>query len=401
MSAERAVPGRPAATIPVAVALGAAAVLLVALPPGAYAGSGSDGVGLGGLSRAVCWMVLLGIALTLAASRASRGRVPGAAWVIPALGGALALGRMPVVLVGLILLAALVVPRLAELPASTGWYRVLVLAGLACAGVVAAGAGGRAHGDETIAGAVVLGFLAAAGMAPFGWHMLRWLEGAPAELAALVTATLLPGVAAALVAAQPILASLHEAQRAGLLLGGFGAATAVAGAIYAMGASDWRGLAMRTVPGEVGLALVGIAAFDTRGLQAAALTLTVLVCTRPALLFVDAIGPRRGSGLLVTAITLLGAAGLPPTLGFPARLLVLGAAARVHPAVAGLVVAAMVLELAAISIVLRRRLAEAPPPPTDRGAGSTRVLAGVTALVLLGGGVFPGVLVTYVFRLTG
>ena len=394
-------PAGGASPVVVVVALAAAAVLLVALPAGASVGGAGEGAAISGLSRAALWLVLVGSGLTVLAARAAGRAVPLSAWLIPLLGVALAAVRMPVAVVALLLVAAMVLPRLAALPASLGWSRTLVLAGLAAGAAVSAGVAGRQHGDEMIAGMLVLAVLLATGMVPFGWHMLRWLETAPAELAALVVTALLPGVVAGMAATQPLLTTLHEAQRAGWLLGGFGAATAVAGAVYAMGARDWRSLAIRTVPGELGLALVGLAAFDIRGLQAAALTLAVLACTRPALMFVDAIGPRRDAGMVVTAVALVAAAGLPPSLGFPARLLVLSAAVRIHPALAGVVVAGMVLELVAIVVLLRRRLVQPPPKTPTGGDRSAGLLAAVTSLLLVGGGLFPGFLVRYVFNLAG
>ncbi|MFN2464357.1 MAG: proton-conducting transporter membrane subunit [Candidatus Dormibacteria bacterium] len=388
--------------------LGAAAMLAIAvtflllLPAGVSLGGPGDGIGLGALSRATAWASVAAGVLTLLAARASMQEVSPAAWLLIPLALALALARMPVLLVGLLVLAGCSVPALADLPASAGWRRALLFAALAAAASIAGGSVGRQHGDELIAGLVVLSFLVAAGMLPFGWHMVRWLEGAPAPIAALVSSAVLPAVIAAAAASQPLVASLHEAQRAGAVLGWFGAATAVAGAVYAMGARDWRGLALRTLPGELGLALVGVSAFDIRGLQAAALTLLVLACTRPALVFADVLASRRGVGLVVTALALLACAGLPPSLGFPARLLVISAAGRVGAPLAVLVLVGMVLELAAIAVVLRRRLgAEQREDRAGPLAGAGAGLAALLALALVGGGLFPGLLLRFVFQLAG
>ncbi|MGI8610648.1 MAG: hypothetical protein ACR2MY_15730 [Candidatus Dormibacteria bacterium] len=381
------------------LALVVTAVLLTLLPSGASLGTGDAGISTGGLSRTALWLALWATAAALLGSAATRRSMPPAAWAIPALAVMLALVRMPVVLAGLLLLAALIVPRLEEGAASPGWSRTLVFAALAGFCAVAADIAGRQHGDELLAALLVLGFLAAVGALPFGWHMVRWLQDAGPAAGALVAAVLLPAMVAALVAAEPALVLVHGTQRAGFLLALFGGATAVAGAIHAMGATDWRTLAVRTAPCEVGLALVGVGAFDTRGLQAAALTLALLALTRPVLFFVDGFGPRRGAGLAATALALVAAAGLPPTIGFPARQLVLSAAVRVHPLVATLAAAAMVLELVALALVLKRRLAQ---PAADVPLGdprAARLLTAATALALLFGGVFPGLLLRFVFRL--
>jgi hypothetical protein len=377
----------------------AAAVALTVLPSGASLGAGDAGVSLSGLSRTAAWLAVGGTAMILLAAAATRRSVPLRAWAIPALAVALAVARAPVILAGLLLLAAIVVPRLAAGPAADGWSRTLVLSALAGFGAVAADVAGQPHGNELLTALVVVGFLAAVGALPFGWHMVRWITDAGPEIGGLVAAVLLPTLVTALVAAEPALVQVHGTQRAGFLLGVFGGATAVAAAIYAMGARDWRGLALRTTPCEVGLALVGVGAFDIRGLQAAALTLALIAFTRPVLFFVDRVGSRHGALLAVTALALLGAAGLPPTLGFPARQLVLGAAARIHPLVAVLTAAGVILELVALAVVIRRRLAQ---PVTEEVAAEPRaagLLAAATALVLLFGGVFPGLLLRFVFRL--
>lgn len=372
---------------------------LTLLPTGASVGASDAGISLGGLSRTAVWLALWATTMVLAGAAATGRTVPAGAWVITALAVAVAVARIPVVLVGLLLLVALVVPRLAPGAASAGWSRTLVLGALAGFGAVAADITGRQHGDDVLAAVVVLGFLAVVGLLPFGWHMVRWTQDASPQLGALVATVLLPALVAALVTAEVALAQVHGTQRAGFLLAVFGAATAVAGAVYAMGAKDWRTLALRTTPCEVGLALVGIGAFDTRGLQAAALTLALVAFTRPVLFFVDGLGARRGAGLVATAVALVAAAGLPPTVGFPARQLVLSAAARVHPLVAVLAAAGVVLELVALVLVLRRRLAEPVEDTPAAGPTAARLLGAATVTVLLLGGVFPGLLLRFVFRL--
>ncbi|HEV1998548.1 MAG TPA: hypothetical protein VGR61_10515 [Candidatus Dormibacteraeota bacterium] len=379
----------------------AGAIGLTLLPTGASLGSGDAGVSLGGLSRTAVWLAIWATTMVLAGAAATGRSVPLGGWAITGLAVALAVARMPVALAGLLLVTAIVVPRLAVGPASAGWSRTLVLSALAGFGAVAAGTAMRQHGDDLLAGVVVLGFLAAVGALPFGWHMVRWLKEASPQLGALVVSVLLPALVTALVAAEAVLAQVHGTQRAGFLLGLFGGATAVAGAVYAMGATDWRTLALRTTPCEVGLALVGIGAFDIHGLQAAALTLALIAFTRPVLFFVDGLGPRRGAGLVATALALVAAAGLPPTVGFPARLLVLSAASRIHPLVAVLAATGVLLELVALVLVLRRRLARPAGEVAVAEPRAARLLAVATVVALIYGGIFPGFLLRFVFRLGG
>jgi hypothetical protein len=356
---------------------------------------------LGGLSRAAVLLAAWSVLAALLGAAATRRPVPVAAWWIPIVGAGLAVSRTPPALVALLIGAALLLRRAPGGASAVGWSRGLLLAAAASSATIAATIGARQHGDEAIAALLLLAFLVAAGMIPFGWQMVRSLQGARATVTALVVAAFLPGVVAALAAVQPLLTGLHQAGRAGLLLGLFGGLTAVAGGLHALRARDWHGFAVRTLPIEVGLSVVGLAAFDTRGLQAAALTLSVLALTRPALLFADTLGPRRGAGLVGTAIALVGIAGLPPTLGFPARLLVLGAAGRVHPAVAVLAVAGIALELAATAAVLRHRLAQLPPAEPEPRSRWAWTLSGATVLALVGGGVFPLALLRFGFALAG
>ena len=379
--------------------LAAATVALAMLPTGASLGTGDAGISIGGLSRTAGWLAIAGTAMVLLGAAATRLTVPLRAWAIPGLAVALAVARAPVVLAGLLLLTAIVVPRLAAGPASDGWSRTLVLSAFAGFGAVAADVAGQPQGNDLVTAVMVIGFLAAVGAVPFGWHMLRWITDATPQVGALVAAVLLPAMVTALVAAEPALVQVHGTQRAGFLLGLFGGATSVAAAVYAMGARDWRAFALRSTPCEVGLALVGVGAFDTRGLQAAALTLALIAFTRPVLFFVGRVGSRRGVILAATALALLGAAGLPPTLGFPARQLVLSAAARIHPAVAALAAAGVVLELVALALVLRRRLAQPAAEEVVAEPRAAGLLAAATAVVLLLGGAFPGLLLLFVFRL--
>ncbi|MFN2465645.1 MAG: hypothetical protein ABR598_05200 [Candidatus Dormibacteria bacterium] len=381
-------------------ALVVTAILLLVLPGGVL-GIGDVPVSLNGLARPAAWMVVWSLAASLLASAALRERLATSSLLVACVALSLVVVRFPVAQVGVMLIAAIAVPRLAPGRSAAAWSRVLVVGAAGIAAVLAAGFGARQHGDEALVTVLVLGFVAAAGMYPFGIHVVRWMEAAPPALAAMVSSTLLASVLAALVAAEPALAAAHGGPRLGLVLGLFGGLTAILGGLHAMNATDWRGLALRTTPCEVGLALVGVASFDTRGLQGAALCLAVLAVTRPVLLYADALGPRRGAGLVLTALALLTAAGLPPTLGFPARVLVLGAATRVSPVVGAVAVAGTVLEVMAIAVVLRRRLALPGGGVAPANTHAVTALTAATALVVLAGGLFPAALLGTVFQVGG
>jgi hypothetical protein len=394
----RPFPVSPAAGVP---ALAVAALVLLLLPGDASLGGADAGVSLRGLSREVVLGTVWVLAAVTLAAAALRERSSLAPWIVAAGAAMIAVLRLPVGLAGLLLLASIVLPRLAQARGAAGWSRTLLLSAIGAAAVVAAGVAGRIQGDDAIAAALALGFLALAAAAPFGLHAVGWMEDAPPELGVVVGAAFLPAAIAALAAAAPALSQVHAGQRTGLVLGIFGGVTAVAGALYALGATSWRSLAVRTTPCEVGLALVALGAFTVRGLQGAALTLALLAITRPVLLYADALSPRRGAGLVITALALLGAAGLPPTLGFPARVLVLSAAARLGPPVAALAVTGVLLEVAAIAVVLRRRLALPGGELPGTQPAPLRVLAAMTALAVLGGGIFPAMVLRYAFQLGG
>jgi hypothetical protein len=382
-------------------ALGVVTLVVVLLPADASLGPPAAGLSLGGIGRAAvlagAWTAAVAI-LGGVAVRAPSSPFP---WAVVAAGFALAVLRFPLAASAVVLASAIGLPRTAREGGATAWSRVLVFASLAGTAAVAAGVTGRVQGDDAIATTVMLGSLALVAAAPFGWHFMRWTDGASPGLAAVVSGAFLPGALAALATMQPALAAVHASQRASIVLGIFGGITAILGGLYAMGATDWRSLAVRTTPGELGLAMISVAAFDTRGLEGAALTLALLALTRPVLMYADVLARRRGTGLVLTALALLGAAGLPPTLGFPARVLVLSSATRIGVAVAALAVAGVVLEVAAIAMVLRRRLAR---PASDGSGGDgwpLRALVVGTAVALLGGGLFPAAALHFVFRLGG
>jgi hypothetical protein len=183
---------------PLALIIGIAVLLL--LPWGGASGIGEVQVSLNGLSRPAAWTVLWSLAATALAAAGVRREVSSPAWLVGAVSVGLAVTRFPVALLGLLLLSAVLLPRLSAGAAASGWARTLVIGAGAGTAMVAAGLVGRQHGDEVIATVLVVGFLAAAGAAPFGLHLTRWLDQADPEVGAVVAAAFPACVLAAFVA---------------------------------------------------------------------------------------------------------------------------------------------------------------------------------------------------------
>jgi NADH:ubiquinone oxidoreductase subunit 2 (subunit N) len=90
------------------------------------------------------------------------------------------------------------------------------------------------------------------------------------------------------------------------------------------------------------------------------------------------------------------AAGLPPTVGFAARLLVLESAFHLHPLLAVAVVAGVVIEVfASARLLLRLGIPLAGPEPRSGAAP----VALVVAILTFGAGLAPGGALTYIWNL--
>jgi NADH:ubiquinone oxidoreductase subunit 2 (subunit N) len=179
----------------------------------------------------------------------------------------------------------------------------------------------------------------------------------------------------------------------------FGALTLLVGAIAQLAAPGWRGLAADGAIADLGLALVGVGSFDITGLQGASLALLVLALARPFLYLLDEIEMSGGWAWLGAGAALFAAAGLPPTVGFAARLLVLASAFRLHPMIAAAVVVGMVIEVfASARLLLRLGIPLSRPSRPAASLAVTMVSAAVT-LLCLAAGLAPKALLTYVWSL--
>ncbi|MDP9325688.1 MAG: hypothetical protein M3O87_04030, partial [Candidatus Dormibacteraeota bacterium] len=324
-----------------------------------------------------------------------------AAWIIHllALGTVLAT-RSPLVLLLVLLLIAAAVPRLDPAASADGWRRSLSVGGLLVfAGLLIAGAGPTPVTDLTLAGGLVLGFLLVTGAFPFGVGLWRWLTQAGPRRAAAVAACLVPALMAALVDNLDVLNRLQLVQptRVPVAIALFGAATLLLSALHSFAVRGWHPLGADGVLFDVGLALVGVGA---GGLDGAALVLTVMALTRPLMFLVERLEMRRAGGRLGAAGALLGAAGMPPTLGFAARLLVLAAAFRLGQPLGLAVLGGVLLQLVASARVALARLGDVTSPTAAHNpAISERMAIALVVLGLVAGGIAPGVVLSRLWGL--
>lgn len=377
---------RWSAAISAVAMVGSAAVLVVG--------------GMSGFCRGALLLSLVGVGISLLAFPSGH---PGPSWA-PWLAHLLAvlvvtLSRVPIGLLLALLLLAATLPRLGPPAGREAWRRSLVIGGtLLFAATVANQVEPRPATDLAIAGILVLGLLAMLGAIPSGVGLMLWLRQAGARLAVAATVSVVPALVAVAADSVPLLGRLHLAQatRPGVTLAIFGAATVLAAALYALAAPRWREQAAAGVVADVGLALVAIGAL---ALGAAALTLTLMVLTRPAMYLLGT-GRLHGRLARLGAIAAtLGASGMPPTLGFAARLLVLAAALRLGLPLALAVLAGVVLlAAAALRAILASdvRGGSEPGRPVPRRAAMALALAGVLSVA---GGAFPGVLLARLWQL--
>jgi NADH:ubiquinone oxidoreductase subunit 2 (subunit N) len=301
--------------------------------------------------------------------------------------------RNPAALLGIGVVAAHVLPRLGVDTENRTWRAALLLGTLtAFAGLTGAGAM-REISPRLSALAITLGFTAMVGAFPFGSGMRAWLIQAPAWVFALVCGCGSTALLLTLLESQTALAALRA--NTGPVIALFGATTLLVAGMRSLGARSWRELAADGVIADTGLALVAIGALDTRGAMGAALVITGMVLTRILMVLLDEPGPATLTRRLAGWVAAASAAGLPPAIGFPARLLVLGAAIRVHPVVAAITVAGMVLLLPAS---FSRVLSSAPPRVEEPGRRVTPV-AGAIALAIVLCGVVPGAMLATLWGL--
>jgi hypothetical protein len=390
---------RPGSTPAVTVAaLVASAACLAVLPVDREVGGGGLGLALSGFGKGALWLSLLGVGLAVVAVRPSPGTDGAIAWSAHVFAAIAVVARSPLVLMAAILLLALLLPRLqpGERP-GLGWARNLGAgAALATAGLGIAGAAQPPLTEHATTALVILGFMLLVGAAPFTGGLRGWLMESRTRLTLLAVTSVIPALVAALVNSLGVFSHLHQDASAGLAVAAFGALTLLAGSVGQLGATGWRGLAADGTIADLGLAVVGVGSLEISGLQGASLALLVMALSRPFLLLLEDVGTSGAWAWIGGGAALFAAAGLPPTVGFAARLLVLSAAFHLHPVLAAAVVAGIVIEVfASARLLLRLGIPLAPPARP----GSVATVAVVVALLALGAGLAPGALLTYAWNL--
>src|SRR5258708_1550100 len=294
-----------------------------------------------GFGKGALWLSLLGVAVAVLAVNPRPGADGAIAWGAELAATLLVAARTPVVMLAVILVIALVLPRLETgVDLGLAWSRCLMAgAALATAALMSSAAAQPPLTDHSAAVLLVLGYAIMLGAMPFGVGLRQWLARAPARLAILVTSSIVPALATTLVNELSAFSQLHLASSAGLVIATLGALTLLVGSVAQLGAPGWRELASDGVIADLGLVLVGIGALDINGLQGASLALLVMVLARPFLYLLEEMAMSGPWAWMGAGAALFTACGLPPTVGFAARLLLLGSAFHIHPLLAAAVVA--------------------------------------------------------------
>ena len=380
------------------VGLVASGLSLAVLPVDREVGGGGLNLALSGFGKGALWLSLLGVGLVVMAASSRPGAYGSIAWSAHMFAVIVVVARSPLLLMAATLLLALLLLPLqpGERPGA-GWSRNLGAgATLVTAGLGMAIAARPPLSEHATTAVVILGFMLLLGAAPFSGGLRRWLMESQTPLVLLAVTSVIPALVAALVSSLGVFSRLHQNSSAGLAVAAFGALTLVAGSVGQLGASGWRGLAVDGAVADLGLAVVGVGSLDISGLQGASLALLVMALSRPFFLLLDEMEMSGAWAWIGGGAALFAAAGLPPTVGFAARLLILGAAFHLHTILAAAVVAGVVLEVfASARMLLRLGIPLVMPArPWRVAAVSTFV-----ALLALGAGLAPGALLTYVWGL--
>ncbi|NJD08557.1 MAG: NADH-quinone oxidoreductase subunit M, partial [Methylococcaceae bacterium] len=223
---------------------------------------------------------------------------------------------------------------------------------------------------QTVVFALLLvGFAVKAPLFPFHvWLPLVAMEG-PIALTALLAGIKL-GVYGILRLAIPL--APQAAQQHGRWLAAAGIIGALYGALIALRQTNWRGLLAYSSVSHVGLAMIGISAFNLQGLQGAVLQLlNFTIAGGGAYLLAGFIHSRLGSTdasrlgggarhlpLLASFLFVVGLAGMgmPGTAGFPAEHLILLGSFQNRAGLGLAALAATALGAAAFLLLFRRSL---------------------------------------------
>ena len=371
------------------------ALALVLLPTGVALG---DVVALGPFGRGALWVSLAGISLALAIPGAPDDPPPAALWIVYLAATTLVLfSHHPLLLCVTILLVALVVPALGPVGPALAWRRTLAVgAVLLFLGFTVERLASTQVSNLSIAGALVAGFLLVVGAAPFGAAFLLWLRGAGRRLAAVVGTCLGSALVVVVSDWTGSLNSLQlfRANRPGTTIAVFGALTLVGASLYALTARGWRQLATDGIVADLALAVVAVSADGQGG---AALALVSMLLVRPSMLLLDRAELPWPLGRVATLAALLGGAGMPPTVGFAARLLVLGATFGLSQPLTGLLLLGLVMEAAATGRVVLRQVSLGRRRPAPRRALATLLAAALVPVLAVTAGLFPGLLLHHVW----
>jgi hypothetical protein len=380
------------------VGLLAGAILLASQPVDHEVGGAGLTLAVSGFGKGALWLSFCGVALAVLAVNPRPGADGASAWSAQLLATLLVAARSPLVLLAVLLLLAVVLPHLnSDRALGLAWSRRL-FGGVALVGaaLILTRASHVPVSGHAVAVLLVLGLMALLGAMPFGVGLREWLMHARARLAILAATSLLPAMTTALVNLMGALSQLHMAAPAGLAIAAFGALTLLVGALAQLGAAGWRGLAADGVIADLGLVMVGVGALDISGLQGASLALLVMALARPFLYLLEEMAMSGAWAWVGAGAALFTAAGLPPTVGFAARLLVLGSAFHLHPLLAVAVVGGVVVEVfASARLLLRIGIPLTGPGPRTGVAP----LASAVALVALVAGLAPGGVLTFVWNL--
>jgi hypothetical protein len=386
-----------AARVSVIALIGLAAGLAV-LPVDRQIGGGGLVLAVSGFGKGALWLSMLGVAIAVLAVNQRPGADGAIAWSAQLAATLLVAARSPVLMLAVVMVIAVVLPRLEPgVELGLGWSRCLIAgAALVTAALMSSIAAPPRFSDHTTAVLLVLGFAIMLGAMPFGVGLRQWLIHAPARLAILATGCLVPALATTMVNALADFSQVHLATSAGTLIAAFGALTLILGSMAQLGASGWRDLAADGVMADLGLVMVGIGALDINGLQGASLALLVMVLARPFLYLLEEMAMSGPWAWMGAGAALFAACGLPPTVGFAARLLLLGSAFHIHPVLAAAVVAGIAVEIfASARLLLRIGVPLAGPEPRTGLAPLAIVVAGL----VVAGGLVPAGVLTYIWNL--
>ena len=265
----------------------------------------------------------------------------------------------------------------------------------------------------TAAGLLAVGFAFKVAAVPFHMWTPDVYQGAPTPVTAFMAAgTKVAGFAAlirvASVALGPISWELTP------VLVGLSALTMVVGSLLAIAQDDIKRIFAYSSIAHAGFVLVGVAASNQEGISGAMFYLAAYAAMILGAFGVVLLVSRRGEdrtalrsyrGLsrsnpvlaALLAVFLLSLAGLPPTAGFIAKVLVFQAA--VDAGLAGLVVVAVLASVVAAFFYIRvivTSYMEDPEPGQDgdtgRRAGAPGWALAAAAVITLVFGVFPGLL---------